>query len=334
MSKFDVNKMMIEATLAKVLKDLKADPEKTLRKLAERKDAHAKTQSQQELLEKLQAMLQNPNSAYRLLIKRLVHQVQTERLKTFLMNLGYHGLTAGTKTIRNQELVYGFHIPWTISFALDQKVTATHVDGLIQQGKQLGIYIYQLHCKSDQAVFDLPQLLSQHKDCAFIVYLKPKAITEELLEQLGKQYHVMLSLACHDNDADEVFAKLKQKGFLYSVHFEYDETNVQRIFGGEWIEYAESMGAMFALTWPKKQVERPLREQVYQYILFQRLEQRQAVIPIELVRDSLDLDRLLSKEEAVLSFDGNGQRIKVESSDERGEENLLQMDLIQILEKL
>lgn len=334
MSKFDVSKMMVEAALTKALKELKSEPETSIRKWLERKGNQPKGAVQQALLMQIKTMLQDPSSAYHTLIKRVMNHVQFESLKTIGMNFGYSACTAGTKTIRSQELIYDVHIPWTVSFDMDGSVKVNHVDSMIEQGKKLGIYVYQLHCRTKQAVFDLPQLFEKQKECTFIVYLEPEVVSARFIEQYGRHRNFLLAVACHERHADEEFSMLKKAGFLYAANYEYDASNVEQVFSGRYIEYAADVGAVFALAWPKASAKLPLREQVYGYMSFVRMEQRQPILAIEVVRDTLNLDRLLSDEAAFLCFNDSGQRINIEKGYAEGEENLFQQTFLQILEAL
>lgn len=334
MPKFDVSQMMVEAALTKAIKDLKTDPETTVKKWLEKKGNHGKGNFQQAVLSQIKTMLQDPTSAYHILIKRLVTNVEAENLKTFALNFGYHGCTAGTKTIRSQELVYDVHIPWTVSFEMDGVVTVNQVGSVIEQAKKLGIHIFQIHCRTEQRVYDLPQLFVQHSDCAFVVYVRPEAINALLIEQFGRCKNFLLAVSCCERDADEEFALLKKGGFLYAAHYEYDASNAKALFVGEYLEYAANVGAIFAFAWPKKGTQLQMQNEVYNYMLFKKLEQRLPVIPIEVIKDTLNMDRLLSDEATFLYFNGDGQRIRVEADFEKTEENLFKQSFLQILEAL
>lgn len=334
MSKFDVSKVMVEAALGKALKDLKSDPESTMQKWLERKGSHTKEGAQQVLLMHIKTMLQDPTSAYHALIKHMVSSVEFDVLKSFALNFGYQGLTEGSKTIRKQELIYDVHIPWTVSFDLDGSVTMNHVDLLIEQAKKFGIYIYQVHCRTEKAVYDLPKLFGKHNDCAFVVYVRPEAVSDRFIEQYGRYCNFLLALACHEHNADEEFAALKKAGFFYAANYEYDASNVQALFAGRYIEYAAQMGAVFAFALPKARVPLSLRKQVYDYMIFKRMEQREPVLAIEVISDSLALDRILSEEAAFLCFDDSGQRLNLETGYAVEAENLTKQSFLQILEAL
>lgn len=334
MSKVDLNKMMVEAALTKAIKDLKLDPEACVRKWLNKKGGHAKSNAQQALKMEIKSMLKDPSSAYYTLIKHVVNHVQFDILKSFAMNFGYNGLTAGTKTIRSQELIYDVHIPWTMSFDLDGSVTESVVDSMIEQGKKLGIFIYQLHCRTEKAVHELPKLFEKQNDCAFIVYIRPEAVNDQLIEQYGRHGNLLLAVACHEHDADGAFARLKKAGFLYAANYEYDSLNVEPIFVGRYIEYAASVGAICAFALPKVSAKLPLQKQVYGYMSFKRQEQREPILAVEMVADILNLDRILSDEASILCFNDHGQRIKFEEEIVEGAENLFKQSILQILEAL
>lgn len=331
MSKLDMNKMLVEATLSKALKDLKADPDKALRSWMEKSEKNAKGREPNEVLARVRELLRDPGSAYYTLVKRMVKQVQADRLKTFGLNLGYHGLTAGQQALRSKELLHDVHIPWSISFDLDGTVTASQIDSIIEQGKALGIYCYQLHCRTEKRVYDLPPLLTKHKEAAFILYTRPQVVTDVFLEHFEKHKHVLLSLACQEGHEDEKFDLLQKAGFLYAAHFDYNGGNVGELYSGRFLHYAESVGAIAAMAWPQEGVPVSLRDEVYRYLCFQRKEQRQAVLPIEVVEDSILVDQLLSKERGFLSFNGAGQRISWEKGCVSHEGNISRETLLQIL---
>jgi len=64
------------------------------------------------------------------------------------------------------------------------------------------------------------------------------------------------------------------------------------------------------------------------------MEQREPILAIEVISDSLALDRILSEEAAFLCFDDSGQRLNFETGYAEAAENLTKQSFLQILEAL
>lgn len=334
MGKFDVNRMLLDAALTKAIRDLQANPEQTLRRWTEKKGSKIEGSAQQALMGQLKELLQNPTGSYSRLITRLAREAKPERLKALAMNFGYHAYTVGVETMRAQELRYGVHIPWTVFVELGGSMTAVHIHDMVEQGKKLGIYTYQLFCRTEQALLELPLLLDKQKDAVFLVYLRPEWVNERLVASWGQHQNFLPLLLTQPGQGEAAFTLLRGAGFLCGACLEYDAATDEKMISGAYLDYAAAMGAALAVAWPKAGMSKKLRDEVFTAVQRHRAAQRTAVFPIDLLGDSLDLDRLLSKEEALLYFDSRGQRLLIEEGHRVGEENLFQHSFIQILERL
>jgi len=332
--KFDVNRMLLDAALTKAIRDLQANPEQTLRRWTEKNGAKIEGSAQQALLLQIKELLRNPNGSYHRLIGRLAGETKSERLKALAMNLGYNAYKIGAETMRAQELRYGVHIPWTVLFELGGSVTAAHIHAIVEQGKKLGIYTYQLFCRTEQALVELPGLLEKQKDAVFLIYLRPDWVNDRLVASWSQFHNFVPLLLAQPGQGEAAFALLRGAGFLCGACLEYDVGTADAMISGAYLDYAADMGAAFAIAWPKAGLTAPLRNEVSIAVQRHRAAQRKAVFPIDLMRDCLDIDRLLSKEEALLYFDSRGQRLLIEEGHREGMENLFQNSFLQILEGL
>ena len=98
MKQIDLDRTIIEATVERALSEIRADPERTLRRLVDMGQGFANGPFQRHFFEAAQHMLENESSAYYQLLKRIVTEVNHEKLKTFGMNLGYNGCTKGVQS--------------------------------------------------------------------------------------------------------------------------------------------------------------------------------------------------------------------------------------------
>lgn len=334
MTKNYLNKMLIEAALGKAIKDLQTNPEQTLRRWCEKGSTKASKSGQQELYAQLRSLLKEQDSSYAKLVERLIKEVETERLKALALNFAYYAFSLGRETAKEQELRYGAHIPFTAFFELDGTVTASHITSIVEQGKKLGIYTYQLFCRTDRALAALPDLFSTHKECVFMVYLRPEAVTKPLVDDWKKHWNFIPCLLSKGNPNDEAMALFRSAGILCGACLEYDAAGAKSIDSGEYLTHAARMGAPLAALWPQRGVSAEVMGEISKVVTRQRVAQSLPVVPLDLVGDILEADRLLSNEAAILYFDGKGQRLCIEEGYREGDENLFHNSFIQILEAL
>lgn len=334
MTKNSLNKMLVEAALGKAIKDLQTDPEQTLKRWVEKSSSKVQKGDKQDLVEQFRGLLTVQKGHYAALIQRLVQEVSTERLKTLSLNLAYYAFKLGTETAKEQELRYGVHIPFTVFFEMDGTVTASHIKSIADQGKKLGIYTYQLFCRTERALATLPELFSAHKECVFVVYLRPESVTKPLVDDWAKHLNVIPMILTKDGRSDEAFALFRAAGFLCGTCLEYDGTKINPVASAEYLAQAARMGAPLAALWPLRGVTSVTMGQVRNAVNKQRLQQAYPVLPIDLVGDLLEADRLLTNESALLYFDSKGQRRCMDDAYREGDENLFHNSFIQILEAL
>ncbi len=116
--KTNLNRTLIETTIRNSIKQIKNDPERSMRNLIDMALSFSNGRFQKHFLEVAQTMLQKETSCYYKIIPDLVANGDTERIVTFGMNIGYNGCTLGAQTIRELEATEHFNIPWSISLEL------------------------------------------------------------------------------------------------------------------------------------------------------------------------------------------------------------------------
>lgn len=334
MTNNSLNKMLVEAALGKAIKDLQTNPEQTLKRWAEKSSSKVPKGAQQDMVEQFRGLLKVQRGHYAALIQRLVQEVQTERLKTLSLNLAYYAFKVGTETAKEQELRYGVHIPFTVLFEMDGTVAVSHIKSIAEQGKKLGIYTYQLFCRTERSLATLPDLFSAHKDCVFVVYLRPESVTKPLVDNWRTHWNVIPMILTKDSRSDEAVALFRSAGFFCGTCLEYDAGRTNPIASGEYLAQTARMGAPMATLWPQRGLTPEAMGQVHNTVNKQRLQQAYPVIPVDLVGDLLEADRLLSNEAALLYFDSKGQRRCINEAYREGDENLFHNSFIQILEAL
>lgn len=90
MTKNDITRGLIDFAVSQCLKNIKEDPYRSIRRLADLGRQFAKGRFQEELFSLFQRLLLNEDGPYYEMLKQLVSSVDTDSLKTLGINIGYN----------------------------------------------------------------------------------------------------------------------------------------------------------------------------------------------------------------------------------------------------
>ena len=187
-----MSRILIETIVKQSIKNIKDNPERGIRNLIDMALQFSEGRFQKNFFSAAQSMLQNESSAYYSLVRDTVSSIDTERLYTFGMNLGYNGCTVGARRIRENEKKMNCNIPWAIamqiapqSFEKNRQIYHKR----ILEGETLGVYVWQIFAMGCPEKV-LP-LVRDHADSAFFVFCRARDITDAFLDEAAELYHVM-----------------------------------------------------------------------------------------------------------------------------------------------
>ena len=100
MTKNDITRGLIDFAVSQCLKNIKEDPYRSIRRLADLGRQFAKGRFQEELFSLFQRLLLNEDGPYYEMLKQLVSSVDTDSLKTLGINIGYNSWTCGASRLR------------------------------------------------------------------------------------------------------------------------------------------------------------------------------------------------------------------------------------------
>lgn len=170
-----MSRMLVGSVVKRTLKDIKENPERSVRNLVDMALRFSEGRFQQDFFSTAQTMLQNENSAYYKLVRDVVSYADPDRLYTFGMNLGYNGCTEGAQRIRENEKRLECNIPWIVSLQIDAghfEEKELQYQAAIHDGEKLGIYSWMLFCSEE------PQkaltLVREHADSAFSFFARQR----------------------------------------------------------------------------------------------------------------------------------------------------------------
>lgn len=329
--KQDMNRMLIEATIRRVLKNIQESPERAVRNLVDLGLEFSNGRFQKQFLKTAQRMLHNENSAYYSLVRNVISTVDLDILTTFGVNLGYNGCTKGAKRIREIEAEQGFNIPWSLSLSLnEEKLTAdpSFYPDLLRQGVSLGIYTYILFTLGNPE--KVISLIQREPDCAFIFFLRGHQVTNSFLEKMKGINNVMF--AVYDNEdmpcACQMFRENKQ---LYSIYLRYTAKDKERILSGEYFKSILPLKPTFVILRTDEHHQAGLHRSIYDHVISVRSSQQYPFILLDLKYDTLAIDRIISDGECAVGFDADGKLRTHEGINEKEQFNIFSNSLEEVL---
>lgn len=303
--KSSLNRTLIETTIRNSIKQIKNDPERSMRNLIDMALSFSNGRFQKHFLEAAQTMLKKETSCYYKIIPDLVANADTERIVTFGMNIGYNGCTLGAQTIREIEAKEHINIPWSVFLELDSNSyykNEVHYRSLLSKGKEMGIYTWNIHTLDNPAY--ILELAEEFTECAFIIFCAPGKITEALLDDAKKIYNILF-LVEYGDALEEACSLLRSQGFLYSVYYNNEMPNFNMELLDEILSDTENQNSVFTvlLSQPSRMEE---SEALYQYIRQIRAEQKYRTVPFDFICDNCFIDSIISEQICSIKFTSNG----------------------------
>ncbi len=303
--KSNLNRTLIETTIRNSIKQIKNDPERSMRNLIDMALTFSNGRFQKHFLEAAQTMLQKETSCYYKIIPDLVTNADTERIVTFGMNIGYNGCTLGAQTIRELEAKEHFNIPWSIFVELDScsyYENKIHYHALLSDGKAMGIYTWNIHTIDNPA--SALELAEEFPECAFNIFCTSEIITHTLLDD-AQGLNNILFLVEYGNNIEETCTLLRSQGFLYSVFYSNETSNYNSEMIYEILSDTENKNAVFTvfLSYPSHATE---SDALYQFIKQLRSEQSYRTIPYDFVHDNCTIDSIISNQPCSIMFTSDG----------------------------
>lgn len=327
----NTSRIIIETVVKKTLKDIKDSPQRSIRNLVDLALEFSTGRFHRIFFEIAQTMLKNQKSSYYRLIEDIANNVNSEKVLHFGMNLGYNGCTVGAKKIREIEKKEHFNIPWSVSFHLDSQqfnINQIYYQKIISQGEELGIYTWiLLPGNQPQKILSLVQ---QHPNSAFILFCKPKEITQPFLDGLSGLNNLMLVIHYEDGVYDKCNF-LRKKKLLYSVYYNYEDCRIESIVNGEIFEKAQLLHPVFTALYADSNYNDSVRNTVYEAVKKARNEQTFHTIAFEMTFDIRKIDQIISNDSCLVSFDSKGNLLPLKKQKTENCFNIFYTDLYNIL---
>lgn len=297
---------LIESILRQFIGRIKNDPERSVRNSVDMALSFAKGRFQREFLGRTQKLLENEHSVYYPLVWDTIMNVDEDRLIRIGMNIGYNSCTIGAEAIRELEAEKHFNIPWSLNLRLNEESYFSQKEKyrrLIEQGRNLGIFTWFLHIDGETDFTE--SIISENKDCAFVLFCEPDFITERTI---GIFRNINNAVFCvkYKKQTTEICEKLRQNRMLYSVYTEYNDNNTADILNDMLLKRAEYLHPIFTVLISDENCSEMTKNAVYRYVKNIRIKQQYQTILWEQESDCLNIDKIISGDGCYARIDENG----------------------------
>lgn len=329
----DLPRSLIETLVRKTITEIQDEPKRSTRNLVDMALNFVDGRFQSHFFEVARTMLQNENSSYYRMIPDVAASVDTDKLVTCGLNLGYNSCTLGAKRIRELEKQGGFNIPWSITLTIsgrDYSRQETAFRSVVEQGQALGIYTWMVHIPDGADT--LLELAAANPDCAFVFYCEPEQITGPLLDGAESIRNLMFGVH-HTEGVEDACRQLRARRLLYSVFYSYGESDVEDILSGEFLSDTETLHPIFTAFLAEPACSEATRQIVYRYVNQTRNSQQYATILWDIVNDSRFVDSVISEDSCLAGFDPEGYLYTFQSSLQKLNYNVFQQPLAAVFKQ-
>lgn len=230
----NITRAIIEATVERGLREVDEDPQRSIRKLIDMAKQFSNGRFISEIYSIFQDLLRNEDSPYYSAIEHILHHTDRKALKHFGVNIGYNSFTRGGKMIRSIEETSTYRIPWAIGIDIDPSnddaYSVRYIDGIIEQGLDLGIFTYCLTLKKRMPrLTEYSSLFHDHPGCAFLLILPDEELDNPTADTLKGCSNVLTFLKASGDYIDNNAFLLRRRKAWYGAYDFYNEGNCSSV---------------------------------------------------------------------------------------------------------
>ena len=235
--------------------DLKTDPKRALRRLADLGQMTFQGENQQLFVDCVQKAIEAPNSPYYELLLRVAQDANPETLRMLSMNLGYTSFTYGVRQVRAQQEVLRRHLPPFILFDLQKNAEdniLAKMPGLIDEARELGVFSFALDLRHDFGELNqILQFARKYTESTFLLNMPASLITEGTAQALGQMRNCMLALKADSDDIESAAALLQKNACVYGASLRVSAETATVVQTNAMLHQLGKAGCMYTLLIPQ-----------------------------------------------------------------------------------
>jgi len=306
--KVDIQRVSVETVVDKYIRDIKKDPKRAIRNLIDFGAQFSKGRFQKQFFHLSRRLMDDENSKYYDLGKKLVMSVDAEKIKGFGINMGLHAFTRGAGEIRAREKKEGYNIPWSLTLHLrsDGLLTPHRVDQLINEGMAEGIYAYHMFVEDTVAPQrELMEVMARFERCAFIVHIPPELVKPENAEDFAALKNAAFSVYLAE-DTGRAIGLLSENRCMCSMTVLYDEREAEKIVNREFLSLPFLQHCIFAVFAAKGDCPLSQSERVRETVRSIRDSGNPPLFLVDFYSDCLYVDEIISDDMCFLGIQPDG----------------------------
>ncbi len=306
-----VIKAAIRNVVSKGIRDIRRDPNRSIRRLVDLGIQFGRGRYQQTFFTDAQSALKKKQSAYYELVTSLIRNVEPKTLETLGFNVGYMSWTQGAKTIRAYEKEHGINVPWTILLDLNSPTPhPLEMSRLVDEGEKMGIYTYFLFVGTQTADFDaLLSAAEAHGNSAFFLFSADEETNQILTRSDALIRNTLLVPRGSQAKLPAAGALLSEKKRMFGLNCEYNEVNAEEYLSEAFLQSVVREGYPFLFLLPAPGCDPAVCAHVYDQIVEIRSRGRYPLFPVELINDVQQVDHIISNESCMLVLSSDGSLV-------------------------
>ena len=272
------------ATAAKIIdvlvRNIGEDREKEIVKLIDFMDNNMSGENLDVDYETVRELICNKDCALNHYLNRLLDELDSNVVKTTILNFGFEAMLHGTKTIRKMRTIHDFNFPWlilmdptsacylhcTVCWAAEYgnklNLSYDELSNVVKQGKELGVYFY-MFTGGEPLVRknDIIKLCKEHHECQFLAFTNGTLVDETFCKEMKKVGNLMLAISLEGspevNDlrrGEGVYGKvmhamdlLKENGLIFGTSICYTSKNCESVTNKEFVKLMVDKGCRYAM---------------------------------------------------------------------------------------
>ena len=276
-----VKEELTDLGIKSVLKMLHSNPEKAIPRLLKITNMVGKKLFPSQL-KIINEYMSGPDKNVYQLVMRALNQINPDVLDNVLMNFYFNVNVKGWAKQNELRAKYQCNIPWAIlldptsacnlhckgCWAADYgnrlNLSYEDIDSIIEQGKELGVYMY-IYTGGEPLVRkdDLIKLCEKHDDCIFLCFTNATLIDEQFCQDLLRVKNFIPAISQEGSKETTDFRRsvgvnysvydkiehamnlLKENGLPFGISCCYTSENYEAVSSPEYIDQLIDWGALF-----------------------------------------------------------------------------------------